>query len=73
MNSYIIYLYISGANKTRVLYDYRYLVTLRNKIVHDHEFNKLPDRVHFAKSYDSVEKELKEKLKGSSASGCIIS
>ena len=49
----------------------RYLVTIRNKLVHDHNFNALPDRVHFAKSYDSVEKELKQKLKGTSA-GCII-
>eukprot|EP00578_Thalassiosira_sp_NH16_P026360 CAMPEP_0181102914 /NCGR_PEP_ID=MMETSP1071-20121207/14579_1 /TAXON_ID=35127 /ORGANISM="Thalassiosira sp., Strain NH16" /LENGTH=119 /DNA_ID=CAMNT_0023185939 /DNA_START=22 /DNA_END=381 /DNA_ORIENTATION=- len=51
----------------------RYLVTIRNRLVHDHNFNALPDRVHFAKSYDSVEKELKEKLKGSSSSGCVIS
>eukprot|EP00571_Detonula_confervacea_P004219 CAMPEP_0172315392 /NCGR_PEP_ID=MMETSP1058-20130122/25049_1 /TAXON_ID=83371 /ORGANISM="Detonula confervacea, Strain CCMP 353" /LENGTH=118 /DNA_ID=CAMNT_0013029463 /DNA_START=151 /DNA_END=507 /DNA_ORIENTATION=- len=51
----------------------RYLVTIRNKLVHDHDFNALPDRVHFAKSYDSVEKELKGKLKGPSSSSCVIS
>ena len=51
----------------------RYLVTIRNKLVHDHDFNKLPDRDHFAKSYDSVEKELREKLKGKSDGACIIS
>ena len=53
----------------------RYLVTLRNKMVHDHEFNSLPDRTQFAMSYDSVEKELKEKLAAcdsSSSSSCII-
>ena len=49
----------------------RYLVTIRNKLVHEHGFNKLPDRVSFAKSYDSVEKELKAKISGSSG-GCII-
>ncbi len=49
----------------------RYLVTIRNKLVHEHGFNKLPDRVGFAKSYDSVEKELKAKISGSSG-GCII-
>ena len=49
----------------------RYLVTIRNKLVHEHGFNKLPDRAGFAKSYDSVEKELKAKLSGSS-SGCVI-
>ena len=49
----------------------RYLVTIRNKLVHEHGFNKLPDRVSFAKSYDSVEKELKARISGSSG-GCII-
>ena len=51
----------------------RYLVTVRNKLVHEHNFNQLPDRKHFAKSYDSVERELKEKLKGSSSGGsCVL-
>ena len=51
----------------------RYLVTIRNKLVHEHNFNQLPDRKHFAKSYDSVERELKEKLKGSSSGGsCVV-
>ena len=50
----------------------RYLVTIRNKLVHDHDFNALPDRVHFAKSYDSVERELKDKVRGSSSNGCVI-
>lgn len=52
----------------------RYLVTVRNKLVHDHDFNALPDRVHFAKSYDSVERELKEKLVGKkkSTTGCVV-
>mmetsp|Transcript_14984 Transcript_14984/g.27179 ORF Transcript_14984/g.27179 Transcript_14984/m.27179 type:complete len:121 (-) Transcript_14984:1-363(-) len=53
----------------------RYLVTIRNKLVHDHEFNRLPDRVSFAKSYDSVEKELKQHLKHNKSSdgACTIS
>mmetsp|Transcript_4848 Transcript_4848/g.6865 ORF Transcript_4848/g.6865 Transcript_4848/m.6865 type:complete len:121 (-) Transcript_4848:95-457(-) len=53
----------------------RYLVTLRNKLVHQHDFNELPDRVGFAKSYESVERELKQKLKERSGgdSSCIIS
>lgn len=54
----------------------RYLVTVRNKLVHDHDFHALPDRVHFAKSYDSVERELKEKLlagkKKSTTTGCVV-
>ena len=51
----------------------RYLVTVRNKLVHDHDFNALPDRIHFAKSYDSVEKELQDILRGSSSNFCIVS
>lgn len=54
----------------------RYLVTVRNKMVHEHGFNSLPDHQGFATSYDQVEKELKQKLaarKGSSTSVCVIS
>ncbi|KAI2494977.1 hypothetical protein MHU86_19537 [Fragilaria crotonensis] len=54
----------------------RYLVTLRNKLVHDHEFNSLPDRQYFASSYDQVEKELKmhlSKRKGKTGEACTIS
>ena len=55
----------------------RYLVTLRNKLVHDKSFNALPDRQGFASSFESVEKELRAKLaeKKKRASGndnCII-
>mmetsp|Transcript_11631 Transcript_11631/g.14084 ORF Transcript_11631/g.14084 Transcript_11631/m.14084 type:complete len:125 (-) Transcript_11631:112-486(-) len=56
----------------------RYLVTLRNKLVHQHDFNQLPDRIGFAKSYEAVEQELKQKLKerqssSGDSSSCIIS
>mmetsp|Transcript_13296 Transcript_13296/g.18541 ORF Transcript_13296/g.18541 Transcript_13296/m.18541 type:complete len:130 (-) Transcript_13296:50-439(-) len=57
----------------------RYLVTLRNKLVHQHDFNELPDRVSFATSYESVEQELKQRLHersgggGGGDSSCIIS
>ena len=53
----------------------RYLVTIRNRLVHDHDFNRLEDRVHFAQSYDSVEKELKTKLAERKSGGdiCVIS
>ena len=36
------------------------------------DFDKLPDRVQFAKQYDTVEKELRDKLTDSSSGGCII-
>jgi hypothetical protein len=51
----------------------RKLVTIRNKLVHEHEFNELPNRKAFAKSYDSVEKELQEVLaRHNGSSSCII-
>ena len=53
----------------------RYLVTIRNKLVHEKGYNSLPDRKAFAKSFDSVECELKEVLakRGKQSSSCIIS
>ena len=52
------------------------LHAVRNKIVHEHGFNSLPDRAAFAKSYDQVEKELRAKLaarKGTGGEACVIS
>jgi hypothetical protein len=42
--------------------------------VHDQGFNSLPDRVGFAKSYESVEKELKAKLakKSGPSDSCVV-
>ncbi|CAJ1926272.1 unnamed protein product [Cylindrotheca closterium] len=50
----------------------RRLVTIRNRMVHEHGFNALPDRTQFAKSYDSVEQELKDVLKNRNGSSCVI-
>ena len=50
----------------------RYLVTIRNKLVHDRDFNAIPDRAKFAKEFDEVEQELKAMLK-SKGSSCVIS
>mmetsp|Transcript_2500 Transcript_2500/g.6542 ORF Transcript_2500/g.6542 Transcript_2500/m.6542 type:complete len:117 (-) Transcript_2500:1644-1994(-) len=52
----------------------RYLVTVRNKLVHERGFNKLPDRKSFIESYESAETELKSKLKKSgNSTACVIS
>lgn len=52
----------------------RYLVTVRNKLVHEQGFNKLPDRKGFIDSYGEVQTELKSKLKGSGGNtSCVIS
>ena len=50
----------------------RYLVTIRNSLVHDREVNAIPDRPSFIKSFDEVEIEL-QALLPSSGSSCIVS
>ena len=52
------------------------LTPVRNKMVHEYNFNTLPDRQGFATSYDQVEKELRTHLagkKGKEGQVCTIS
>ena len=49
----------------------RYLVTIRNQLVHDREVNAIPDRASFAAGFEEVEAELKS-LVPSSGSSCVI-
>lgn len=55
----------------------RYLATIRNKLVHEHDFNSIPDRSKFITNFDSSSRELKEILKrrGKQGAGdtCIVS
>ena len=51
----------------------RFLVTLRNKIVHDHECNSIPDRPRFVKDFDEVEASLRALLPDDKGLGCAIS
>ncbi|KAG8459392.1 hypothetical protein KFE25_013028 [Diacronema lutheri] len=37
----------------------RKIVTIRNKLVHDHDFNAIPDRATFIKEYDDAMAELR--------------
>jgi hypothetical protein len=49
--------------------------TVRNKLVHDHNFNALDSRTEFAKSFDLVEKELKAKIierRGGAGGACVV-
>ena len=50
----------------------RYLVTIRNQLVHDREVNAIPDRASFAAGWDEVERELQEMLPASGSS-CVVS
>jgi hypothetical protein len=54
-----------------------YLATIRNKLVHEYDFNSIPDRTAFIAKFVSAEKELRAILKkhgkgGSSSGGCTV-
>ena len=49
----------------------RYLVTIRNQLVHDRDVNAIPDRANFVQGWKEVEAELKEHIP-QSGSGCTI-
>lgn len=56
----------------------RYLATIRNKLVHEHGFDAVPDRARFIKNFDQSCQELKgvlRKRRSGKKSGaqCIIS
>jgi len=53
----------------------RYLVNVRNQLVHKYDFNELTDREQFISSFHSVEKELKGKLEDNDNedTNCVIS
>lgn len=58
----------------------RYLATIRNKLVHEHDFNKIPEREKFVSKFDKSTLDLKKAVEdhrrargvGSSEGGCII-
>ncbi|KAK3283672.1 hypothetical protein CYMTET_8642 [Cymbomonas tetramitiformis] len=55
--------------------DMRYLATLRNKLVHERDFNSLPDREKFIERFEKAEKELAWLCADGKGEGgrCIIS
>ena len=38
-------------------------MTIRNQLVHERDYNAIPNRAAFAKEFDDIEKELKVMLK----------
>ena len=50
----------------------RYLVTIRNQLVHDRDVNAIPDRASFAAGFEEVEAELKSLVPSSGTSSCIV-
>ena len=51
----------------------RFLVTLRNKLVHDHDCNSIPDRPRFVRDFDEVEASLRALLPDDQKSTCVVS
>lgn len=53
----------------------RYLATIRNKLVHEHDFNAIPDRGRFIQNFEKSSKDLQEILKkrnSKNSDKCII-
>jgi hypothetical protein len=54
----------------------RYLATIRNKLVHEHGFNSIPDRAKFIRNFEKSGNDLKEILRqrnsGRNSDGCMI-
>mmetsp|Transcript_33382 Transcript_33382/g.71279 ORF Transcript_33382/g.71279 Transcript_33382/m.71279 type:complete len:117 (-) Transcript_33382:228-578(-) len=51
----------------------RYLVTIRNKLVHNRDFNQIPDRKAFTAGYSTVEETLLAMLPANNGGYCVIS
>uniref|UniRef100_A0A6T0DZY4 Uncharacterized protein n=1 Tax=Chrysotila carterae TaxID=13221 RepID=A0A6T0DZY4_CHRCT len=58
--------------KDELIRKMRYLVTIRNKLVHERGFNAIPDRKAFKESFAQVEEEL-HAMVPQSMSTCIVS
>ena len=59
----------------------RYLASLRNKLVHEKDFNEIPDRASFINAFRQTEEELSKLIAGANAKktgkeadsgGCVI-
>ncbi|KAG7361312.1 hypothetical protein IV203_036412 [Nitzschia inconspicua] len=58
----------------------RYLATIRNKLVHEHDFNKIPERQKFVAKFEQSTIQLKKAIEdrrrargvNESSGGCII-
>lgn len=52
----------------------RYIVTIRNKLVHEKDFNTIPERNNFVTTFDEAENSLKKMMQEKNGnSKCIIS
>jgi hypothetical protein len=70
---------VSSALPAELVKNMRYLATIRNKLVHEHGFDAIPDRPRFIQKFDWSAAKLKEIIsqrRGSNKGGssaCVIS
>lgn len=73
---------VSNALPDELIRNMRYLATIRNKLVHEHGFDKIPDRAKFIQKFEWSCKELKKIIKerrrrrgtkNNTGEACIIS
>lgn len=50
----------------------RYLATIRNKLVHEYDFNKIPEREKFIAKFDQSTVDLEKAVKERGNGGCVI-
>ena len=51
----------------------RYLATIRNKLVHEYDFNQIPERATFIAKFDQSTVDLKKAVEErGNAGGCVI-
>jgi len=59
----------------QLIKDMRYLATIRNKLIHERGFDKIPDRAAFKQTFEKSAGELQKLLaaRDKKSEGCIIS
>jgi hypothetical protein len=50
----------------------RYLATIRNKLVHEYDFNKIPEREKFIAKFDKSVVDLKKAVEDQGNGGCLL-
>mmetsp|Transcript_19890 Transcript_19890/g.43515 ORF Transcript_19890/g.43515 Transcript_19890/m.43515 type:complete len:108 (-) Transcript_19890:155-478(-) len=50
----------------------RYLATIRNKLIHEKDFNQIPDRARYIEKFEASAKELQTLVKNKNNAHCVI-
>jgi hypothetical protein len=51
---------VSSALPQQLIRNMRFLATIRNKLVHEHGFDRIPDRIKFIEKFEWSSKEMKK-------------